>query len=210
MTQPIADSRRPAASHSHSPRVETPTSVIKPQSFEKETLAQTPQIPCFSQTNAVCIPPGNTACVSPDHRPTNGTQPPPCRCPYVLLAHPQLQASAPRLPRHCHSEDGDRRKTERFPCVSPCKGRKGRCVADVVDLGAVGQAVGQICSTSSMAHNLDQCVELVRKAADAGAKVRFRPCIVLSCHVLGSWRVWSCVGRRRGAFLKAVDDMGGR
>ncbi|KUI67053.1 putative hydrolase nit2 [Cytospora mali] len=31
-------------------------------------------------------------------------------------------------------------------------------------------AVGQICSTSSMTHNLDQCVKLMSKAAEAGAK----------------------------------------
>lgn len=33
------------------------------------------------------------------------------------------------------------------------------------------QAVGQICSTSSLAHNLEQCVRLVAKAATGGAKV---------------------------------------
>ncbi|CAJ2511240.1 Uu.00g068650.m01.CDS01 [Anthostomella pinea] len=33
-------------------------------------------------------------------------------------------------------------------------------------------AVGQICSSNSMAHNLEQCVKLVGKAASAGAKVR--------------------------------------
>ncbi|KAK8094160.1 carbon-nitrogen hydrolase, partial [Apiospora hydei] len=37
------------------------------------------------------------------------------------------------------------------------------------------QAVGQICSTASMAHNLEQCVRLVSKAAAAGAKVLFLP-----------------------------------
>ncbi|KAH8677902.1 carbon-nitrogen hydrolase [Xylariales sp. PMI_506] len=36
-------------------------------------------------------------------------------------------------------------------------------------------AVGQICSTASMAHNLEQCVKLVAKAAAAGAKVLFLP-----------------------------------
>ncbi|KUI57979.1 putative hydrolase nit2, partial [Cytospora mali] len=36
-------------------------------------------------------------------------------------------------------------------------------------------AVGQICSTSSMTHNLDQCVKLLSKAAEAGAKVLFLP-----------------------------------
>lgn len=36
-------------------------------------------------------------------------------------------------------------------------------------------AVGQICSTSSMTHNLDQCVKLVSKAAEAGAEVLFLP-----------------------------------
>ncbi|KAK6824812.1 nitrilase and fragile histidine triad fusion protein NitFhit [Apiospora arundinis] len=36
-------------------------------------------------------------------------------------------------------------------------------------------AVGQICSTASMAHNLEQCVRLVSKAAAAGAKVLFLP-----------------------------------
>jgi hypothetical protein len=35
------------------------------------------------------------------------------------------------------------------------------------------QAVGQLCSTSSMAHNLAQCQILVRKAVIAGAKVNF-------------------------------------
>lgn len=33
------------------------------------------------------------------------------------------------------------------------------------------QAVGQICSTSSMSQNLAQCQILVKKAAEAGAKV---------------------------------------
>ncbi len=37
------------------------------------------------------------------------------------------------------------------------------------------QAIGQICSTASVAHNLEQCVSLVRRAAAAGAKVLFLP-----------------------------------
>ncbi|OAA67161.1 carbon-nitrogen family protein [Niveomyces insectorum RCEF 264] len=36
-------------------------------------------------------------------------------------------------------------------------------------------AIGQICSTASIAHNLEQCVSLVRQAAAAGAKVLFLP-----------------------------------
>ncbi|KAL7624261.1 Carbon-nitrogen hydrolase [Parahypoxylon ruwenzoriense] len=36
-------------------------------------------------------------------------------------------------------------------------------------------AVGQICSTNSMAHNLEQCVKLVGQAAAAGAKILFLP-----------------------------------
>ncbi|KAI1343829.1 carbon-nitrogen hydrolase [Xylariaceae sp. FL0016] len=36
-------------------------------------------------------------------------------------------------------------------------------------------AVGQICSSNSMAHNLEQCVKLVGKAAAAGAKILFLP-----------------------------------
>ncbi|KAK1840135.1 carbon-nitrogen hydrolase, partial [Colletotrichum chrysophilum] len=36
-------------------------------------------------------------------------------------------------------------------------------------------AVGQICSTASLAHNLEQCVKLVAKAAVGGAKVLFLP-----------------------------------
>ncbi|KAL1955999.1 hypothetical protein VTO42DRAFT_7899 [Malbranchea cinnamomea] len=36
-------------------------------------------------------------------------------------------------------------------------------------------AVGQLCSTSSMAHNLAQCQVLVRKAVAAGAKALFLP-----------------------------------
>ncbi|KAH6656401.1 carbon-nitrogen family protein [Truncatella angustata] len=36
-------------------------------------------------------------------------------------------------------------------------------------------AVGQICSTASMTHNLEQCIKLVSKAAAAGAKVLFLP-----------------------------------
>lgn len=36
-------------------------------------------------------------------------------------------------------------------------------------------AVGQICSTASMAHNLQQCRLLVQKAATAGAKALFLP-----------------------------------
>lgn len=34
------------------------------------------------------------------------------------------------------------------------------------------QAVGQLCSTASMSHNLQQCRTLVKKAVAAGAKVR--------------------------------------
>ncbi|KAI5864340.1 carbon-nitrogen hydrolase [Durotheca rogersii] len=37
------------------------------------------------------------------------------------------------------------------------------------------QAVGQICSSNSMAHNLEQCVKLVGQAAAAGAKILFLP-----------------------------------
>ena len=37
------------------------------------------------------------------------------------------------------------------------------------------QAVGQICATASMAHNLAQCQMLVRKAVAAGAKVFWIP-----------------------------------
>ncbi|KAI1634678.1 carbon-nitrogen hydrolase [Biscogniauxia mediterranea] len=36
-------------------------------------------------------------------------------------------------------------------------------------------AIGQICSSNSMAHNLEQCVKLVGRAASAGAKVLFLP-----------------------------------
>ncbi|KAI1433444.1 carbon-nitrogen hydrolase [Xylaria sp. CBS 124048] len=36
-------------------------------------------------------------------------------------------------------------------------------------------AIGQICSSSSMAHNLAQCVKLVGRAASAGAKILFLP-----------------------------------
>ncbi|KAF6814938.1 carbon-nitrogen hydrolase [Colletotrichum sojae] len=36
-------------------------------------------------------------------------------------------------------------------------------------------AVGQICSTASLTHNLEQCVKLVAKAAVGGAKVLFLP-----------------------------------
>ncbi|KAK7453899.1 carbon-nitrogen hydrolase [Colletotrichum acutatum] len=36
-------------------------------------------------------------------------------------------------------------------------------------------AVGQICSTASLSHNLEQCVRLVAKAAVGGAKVLFLP-----------------------------------
>ncbi|OJD11728.1 hypothetical protein AJ78_07549 [Emergomyces pasteurianus Ep9510] len=36
-------------------------------------------------------------------------------------------------------------------------------------------AVGQLCSTASLAHNLSQCQILVKKAVDAGAKVLFLP-----------------------------------
>ncbi|KAI1780384.1 carbon-nitrogen hydrolase [Hypoxylon cercidicola] len=36
-------------------------------------------------------------------------------------------------------------------------------------------AIGQICSSNSMAHNLEQCVKLVGQAAAAGAKILFLP-----------------------------------
>ena len=42
------------------------------------------------------------------------------------------------------------------------------------------QAVGQLCSTASMSHNLQQCRALVKKAVAAGAKVRIvHPALVL-------------------------------
>lgn len=37
------------------------------------------------------------------------------------------------------------------------------------------QAIGQICSSNSMASNLAQCVKLVGQAASAGAKVKSSP-----------------------------------
>lgn len=47
---------------------------------------------------------------------------------------------------------------------------------------AVGvQAIGQICSTASMAHNLGQCVRLLSRAAEAGAEVRVVLPFVLMC-----------------------------
>ncbi|RBR02167.1 hypothetical protein VDGD_06932 [Verticillium dahliae] len=39
----------------------------------------------------------------------------------------------------------------------------------------MAQAIGQICSTASLAHNLEQCVRLVAKAAAGNAKVLFLP-----------------------------------
>lgn len=36
------------------------------------------------------------------------------------------------------------------------------------------QAVAQICSTASMAHNLAQCKVVIQKAVTAGAKVRLQ------------------------------------
>ncbi|ORY13766.1 carbon-nitrogen hydrolase [Clohesyomyces aquaticus] len=36
-------------------------------------------------------------------------------------------------------------------------------------------AIGQICSTASMTHNLNQCISLVRKASSAGASALFLP-----------------------------------
>lgn len=36
------------------------------------------------------------------------------------------------------------------------------------------KAVGQICSTASMAHNLEQCRKLMEEAAGKGAKVWLR------------------------------------
>ncbi|KAJ9647969.1 Carbon-nitrogen hydrolase [Coniosporium tulheliwenetii] len=39
----------------------------------------------------------------------------------------------------------------------------------------VEQAVGQICSTADLAHNLSQCQTLVQKAAEAGAQALFLP-----------------------------------
>lgn len=61
------------------------------------------------------------------------------------------------------------------------------------------QAVGQICSTSSMAHNLDQCVKLMGKAAEAGAEVRilFRPDFLLR-YALCPWSLFGFdVGREK-------------
>ena len=37
------------------------------------------------------------------------------------------------------------------------------------------KAVGQLCSTASMTHNLAQCRSLVQKAVSVGAKVSFPP-----------------------------------
>ncbi|KAI1857941.1 hypothetical protein JX265_010971 [Neoarthrinium moseri] len=39
----------------------------------------------------------------------------------------------------------------------------------------IAYIVGQICSTASLTHNLEQCVKLVARAAAAGAKVLFLP-----------------------------------
>lgn len=44
------------------------------------------------------------------------------------------------------------------------------------------QAVGQLCSTANMAHNLIQCQILVQKAVAAGAKVVLEaiPCVTIA------------------------------
>ena len=46
------------------------------------------------------------------------------------------------------------------------------CIIPVASITDFFQAVGQICSTSSMAHNLIQCRTVLQKAIAAGAKVR--------------------------------------
>ncbi|KAF1911744.1 carbon-nitrogen hydrolase [Ampelomyces quisqualis] len=44
-------------------------------------------------------------------------------------------------------------------------------------------AIGQMCSTASMGHNLSQCQKLVQKASEAGAKALFLP---EACDYIGS------------------------
>lgn len=39
----------------------------------------------------------------------------------------------------------------------------------------IEQAVGQICSSPSMTHNLEQCVKLIKEAAGQGAEVTRLP-----------------------------------
>lgn len=55
-------------------------------------------------------------------------------------------------------------------------------------LTATMQAIGQICSTSSMTHNLGQCVKLMKEAADKGAKVRLHP-DTASARLGGRWYI---------------------
>ena len=50
------------------------------------------------------------------------------------------------------------------------------------------QAVGQLCSTASMAHNLQQCQILIRKAAVAKAKVSLLDLVIKAVLCL------SCIG----------------
>ncbi|KAF2145416.1 uncharacterized protein K452DRAFT_315667 [Aplosporella prunicola CBS 121167] len=51
----------------------------------------------------------------------------------------------------------------------------GRRTISVSRINMAIAAVGQICSTASMAHNLKQCRQLVAKASAAGAKALFLP-----------------------------------
>lgn len=48
------------------------------------------------------------------------------------------------------------------------------------------QAIGQLCSTASMAHNLSQCQTLVKNAVKAGAKVHFLSSLPLNISILFS------------------------
>lgn len=62
------------------------------------------------------------------------------------------------------------------------------CLIALTALTSVSQAVGQICSTASMTHNLEQCVRLMEEAAGKEAKVRF--CFLRLCGVnyhTGGW-----------------------
>lgn len=75
-------------------------------------------------------------------------------------------------------------------CIHPFSARPNN--ADSPDHD---QAVGQICSTASMTHNLEQCVRLVSKAAAAGAKVYMIPSYFSSLpgasRDLSAMAVWS-------------------
>ncbi len=67
---------------------------------------------------------------------------------------------------------------------------------------AIAQAIGQICSSNSMASNLAQCVKLVGRAANAGAKVKSNLLVCLSVVMREEFPFFRVLGPSLGKVMK--------